>query len=593
LVKKKLTAVVCNKPMNMSEENSLNTIFTKQGYQYIKKLGFGGFGEVYLVKEQTSGHCFAIKRLNDEDAESQENILREIQAIAPINHPNIINYKNSFIEDGRLYLVMEYCANGSLYDELFNNKKLSYDRLIKVFLTLTNAMGFLHLRKIIHHDIKPQNILINNENELKISDFGCVNTTIGTVIYKAPELHFDASYTRDPRIDIYALGMTLMECAIGKHPLRRKKIEEQIIVVKQGDFPIDALPVWLQEIILKACSFLPENRFQSMFEFNEALNNKDIPVFLSKSLIKGENLARKLETHNKFRIWKRAKRIIETHYQENSEILNLHIQAGKYFLNTHQLGKARKAFEQALKINRNAPIEKDIAEVYLQNKEPVKATALLNNYLNRNFFDLEAHNQLLHAYFLTERWEIGYEQSKLVQDIFPDEPIISNNRMIFDLLIHENPEPIEKTHLKYAFINYNFNNVFLRNNPITWHRDKKPHLKSKLLFQEYRFKNVDAAHNEIEIKINDQYYTTAEKVVTFGRQGYEFNAYSEFEGSNVSRRHFLIVNKKNTVWLYDLDSTGIRVDGERVNHKFFLNGLHEVGFGGHSILIKSDSSLLV
>ena len=87
-------------------------------------------------------------------------------------------------------------------------------------------------------------------------------------------------------------------------------------------------------------------------------------------------------------------------------------------------------------------------------------------------------------------------------------------------------------------------------------------------------------------------YTT-EPIISFGRDGYQANTYSSFPGSNVSRRHFVIINQRNNVWLYDLNSTGVFVEKNKVTKRHFLLGLHEIEFGSQKILVKSDSKLLI
>lgn len=253
-----------------------NIIIEEHGYQYLSILGRGGFGIVYEVVETLSGQKFAIKRLHTRNTEDQEFILREIRAIAEFNHPGIINYKNSFREDDALFLVMEYCPNGSLYDRIRRHGRLSPDQAVKLFLSLTETMKYLHDFNIVHHDLKPPNILFNRQKEPVISDFGCANSTDGTIFYYAPEQFNDDSTYLDPRTDIYSLGITLMECVLGYNPFFSLTLSEIILAIKSQNLPIANLEHWMQEIILKACHFDPSARFQSMAEFNKALREKDI-----------------------------------------------------------------------------------------------------------------------------------------------------------------------------------------------------------------------------------------------------------------------------------------------------------------------------
>jgi len=564
----------------------------RHGYKYISTLGRGGFGIVMLVQHNIDGQKYAIKKLLTSDPKEQHSILHEIKALAPLSISHVINYKTSFIEEGRLYLVMEYCPAGTLHDKIYSGKRLDYEMLVTYFSALTKSFAELHRKKIIHHDIKPSNILIDFSGNPKISDFGCVNTSIGTSIYYAPE-QLDNNYAfLDPRVDIFSLGITLMECALGYHPLKKITQADRLIKLQNADFPLSGLPYWLQEIILKSCHFHPESRFQSMEEFHQALIDKDIPKILNEEIISVEKKAQKLQYLLQLKRWNQARKFVEG----NSTIENnfsFLIQSGKYYLGTNQLSKAKEKFEKALKINHNASIEKEMAEVYLQLNEPAKATSILSGYINRNFYDPEAHNQLLHAYFLSSRWELGIEQARLTRTIFPKELLFQTNHVLFDLLCDYTPIEFALLKQKNPFAIYNFTNVFEKNNPVSWLKKGIPPLSSKLLFQEYKFKDIHILPNELELVIDSKTILTTEPIISFGREGYTYNTYSSFNDSNVSRRHFVIVNQKNNVWLYDLGSRGVFVDGKKVEKKYFLLGLHEIGFGSSKIMVKSDSKLLI
>jgi len=564
--------------------------FIMRDYELVSHLGNGGFGMVSLVRHNLSNTPFAIKRLHSKSPDDQKNIQREIDALAPLNHANIIRYQHSFYANDILYLVMEYCSGGSLEGRLSSVGNIAEDELITLFLDLTKAFSFLHKKGIIHHDIKPSNILFTGEGVIKISDFGCTNTSIGTKVYYAPELYLSTNYISDPRTDIFSLGVTLMECALGYNPFVNKTIEEKELMLKQANLPIRNLPFWLQDTIFKAVSIDLNARFQTMDEFHDAFVHKNVPKFLTSQLISMEKDANRLEMLVKTRKWIKAGNFIST-YPKIEQNLNLLINAGKYYLRTHQIEKAKATFEKALHINPHAHIEKQLAEVYLQKGEISKATTILANYINQNFNDIEAHNQLLHAYFLSSRWELGQEQAELALKLFPKDEMISDNYILFEILndcyyecFYSSLSPFHK---------YN-SNVFKNNDPVVWSRSEKPYLHSKLLFHEYKFRDMGNSTNSFELNIDGQSIIIEDQIVAFGRKGYAPYAFSEFSGNAVSRLHFVIINQKNNVWLYDLDSfTGIFVDGKRVHKKCFLLGLHTLKFGDHKISLKTDTNLLI
>jgi len=563
-------------------------------YQRIRQLGIGGYGRVYLVRHRISSANLAIKQLIVQDITKQEDILREIQALAPLNHQNIINYKTSFKVEDELFLVMEYCPGGSLSERLISKGKLHEDELINLFLTLTKAFSHLHQKGIVHHDIKPSNLLFTETGEIKISDFGAINTTIGTAPYYAPELYVSESYITDPRIDIFALGITLLECSLGYNPFTTKTREERLLMLRKSDLPINNLPLWLQDIIFKSMNYNVDMRFQTMLEFHEALINKNIPKFLTRNLINKEAEAKRLNGFVRWKKWSKANQFIinQSDGPENETNLNLLINAGNYFLQTHQLQKARLSFEKAIAINSHANIEKQIAEVYLQTGETSKAASILTNYINRNFNDLEAHNQLLQVYFLSHRWELGLEQAELVLKIAPNENIFISNHLLFGLLVNESSFIDSLNDEIPCFARYNLE-VVKNNKPSSWSRREHPFLYSKLLFQEYKFRNIEKSQNTIEFTFNGKIYHSDLPIISFGRQEYDYNTYALFPGTPVSRRHFVIINMKNNVWLYNLESGNIMADDMLVNKKSFLLGLKHINFGGYTIELKSDKQILL
>ena len=126
-------------------------------------------------------------------------IVREIQAVARFYHPNIATYHHHFSENGLLFLVMEYCAGGSLRGVLAGKKVPTTDAM-RWTLALAEALETVHKAGVIHHDIKPDNILFTDNGAIKISDFGIANTGGGTLAYMSPEaLAWDRRSVRDAR----------------------------------------------------------------------------------------------------------------------------------------------------------------------------------------------------------------------------------------------------------------------------------------------------------------------------------------------------------------------------------------------------------
>jgi serine/threonine protein kinase len=134
-----------------------------------RKLGFGGFGEVYLADDENiPDRQVAIKVLTRTNPHDQDDLLSEMKTLARFNHPNIVSFYHHFTDAERLFLVMEYCANGSLHDFLESKGVCAESVAIPWAVELCDTLAFVHGKRIVHHDIKPQNILFAHDGQLKI-----------------------------------------------------------------------------------------------------------------------------------------------------------------------------------------------------------------------------------------------------------------------------------------------------------------------------------------------------------------------------------------------------------------------------------------
>ena len=565
-------------------------------YQFERELGKGGFGTVFLAREDVSHRQVAIKQLNSQDADRQRAIIHEMQMVSRFNHPNIITYHHHFSENSLLFLVMEYCAGGSVRDAI-TRRKISATEALNWIQTLAEALDFVHGKKIIHHDIKPDNILFTENGAIKLSDFGIANTGGGTLAYMSPEaLAWDEHSVDDPRVDIYALGVTLMELLTGQNPFRYKSPEDLQAMHVKGDFPIKSLPGWQQEIILKAINKVPELRFQSMGDFAAAIKSKHVPLLLDKDAIRAGQAAERAERSLSTKKWTRAGSLLEFAAQKYPTNVNVLRALGRFHLMQQKIGRAKNAYEQAIKLNPRIDVQKDLGWINLALKDYPAAISLLSDHLHRNPSDLEAHNLLLQCFYETDRHDVAISLARSILDIEPNNPCFANNYYIASLL-HKMGQKIPPGDLlgEYTneFIAYNFSVV---NESVLTHAwQKPPPLKSKLLFMDYRFRKLTRS----PLFIADE--AAAEKkprqlnklIITFGREGYQANDVQVAGSTNVSRRHCVVVNCRDDVWLYDLDSTGTHVNGERVKGKLPLIGRNIVRVGNKELIITSDKDNLI
>lgn len=570
----------------------MSELFDKK-YRFVKDLGRGGFGRVFLAKEEYSENLVAIKQLLNKNPDDQAHILHEMQAVSKFNHSNIINYKHHFIQDGLLFIVMEYCSTGSL------RKLMSKDKIASAFVwkwmeSITSAMQFVHDKGIVHHDIKPDNLLFTEDRILKISDFGLANKEGGTWAYMGPETFDWQNETQnDVRIDVYALGVTLLEVLTGKNPFLGKSTNEIEELHEQKNFGLETLPNWQQEIVLKAIDMIPELRFQSMTEFNEAIKAQSVPIIFDKQVIKAGEYAAKAEKYLKNKKWLKALSILDYAERELKPSVNVLQLKGEYYLLQNNINLAKQYFEKALKWNPRLDVQKQLGWIYLEQKSYPTAISLLSDHLHRSPADYEAYNLLAQCFYETGRYEQGMNLLKLLLEQDKSNQCFANNYYICSVLLNAPevvfPQTVLKSDKTYnPFLNYN-QSVVLESQP-SHSFDKKPSQKSKLLFMDYRFSDFT----------NGTLYCPAFKdgesrdgIITFGRESFEANDIKVPGGNSISRRHCLIVNAKDDVWLYDLDSTGTSVNGVKVDRKSALIGRNNIRIGKNEYDITNDKTKLL
>ncbi|MBA2333945.1 MAG: serine/threonine protein kinase, partial [Blastocatellia bacterium] len=251
-------------------------------YTLIRKLGKGGFGEVWLGERRTKFVTtkVAVKLPNDEQID-HETIKHEATLWEQASgHPNILPIIDADEYDGQIVIVSEFAPDGSLDEWLKRNGKMSPERAIETTVKILDGLEFLHSRNIIHRDLKPANILLQGETP-RLADFGisrALRTTAssqssdisGTFAYMSPE-GFDGK--RSVQTDIWAVGVNLYQFLTGKLPFPQKEPSALIAAIMMREFeplPTD-IPQDLQNVIAKALAKLPENRYAMAGEMLEDL----------------------------------------------------------------------------------------------------------------------------------------------------------------------------------------------------------------------------------------------------------------------------------------------------------------------------------
>ncbi|EEB10124.1 cAMP-dependent protein kinase catalytic subunit, putative [Pediculus humanus corporis] len=264
-----------------------------------KPLGKGKFGNVYLAREKNSKFITALKVLFKsqlEKAKVVHQLKREVEIQSHLRHPNILRLYGYFHDDARVYLILEYAPNGELFKLLQSQpeKRLDEKRTATFIAQIADALNYCHSKKVIHRDIKAENLLIGAKGEIKIADFGWAvhsplsrrDTICGTPDYLPPEMI--CNKTHDHTVDIWSVGVLCYECLVGKTPFENNHIKETYKNIVQGKF---SFPCFVSEgardLICKMLVRNPSGRlpFDKVIEHPWVLANSSAvtPWFSSRS----------------------------------------------------------------------------------------------------------------------------------------------------------------------------------------------------------------------------------------------------------------------------------------------------------------------
>ncbi|OHS96845.1 CAMK family protein kinase [Tritrichomonas foetus] len=196
-------------------------------YLLTEEIGHGGFSYVYKAKCENYKIDFVAKILKIKEKSSVDHVFNaEVSALTSLNHPNIIRLYDTFVQDDLFVMILEYCPNGCLMDELKKVKAFNYDEFVYYGRQIVDALTYCHSKNIAHRDIKLQNILIDAYGRPKLADFGIsmkmenenlAETFNGSLSYTAPEILCKKAY--DPFMaDVWSLGVTFAIMATGTNP---------------------------------------------------------------------------------------------------------------------------------------------------------------------------------------------------------------------------------------------------------------------------------------------------------------------------------------------------------------------------------------
>jgi len=248
-------------------------------YQIVGELGRGGMGIVYKVQDTVLDRLVAFKvlpRAVSENAQAITNFMREAQAAAKLNHPNIVTVYDTGEQQGRYYIAMEYVEGTTLKEILKRRGTISASGIVHILLQVSEALAYAHEKNVMHRDVKPANVMWARTKKAKLMDFGLAkvvrearnHTTVvaGTPYYMSPEQTVGKNV--DHRTDIYSLGVMVFELATGTVPFKEGNIPYHHLHTPPPDLRAlrPDLPEPLVDVVRRCLEKDPMNRFQSAQE---------------------------------------------------------------------------------------------------------------------------------------------------------------------------------------------------------------------------------------------------------------------------------------------------------------------------------------
>ena len=220
-------------------------------YETLKKLGIGGCGAVYLVKDKETKKFCALKKIELDDrrkSRTKEAVQKEATILSDLKHPHIVSFQESFYDSEYVYIVQDYCDGGSLDDRIqeAKNKNIQFEEkdIMCWFVQMTMAVQYIHSKRVLHRDLKTENVFLTKSNVAKIGDFGIskvlentidlAKTVVGTPSYLSPEVCQESPYSS--KSDIWALGCILYELCALEPPFDAQNLISLFFKIIKGEF---------------------------------------------------------------------------------------------------------------------------------------------------------------------------------------------------------------------------------------------------------------------------------------------------------------------------------------------------------------------
>jgi len=263
-------------------------------YEITEPLGQGGMGTVYKAYDPLLARVVAVKVISGQfssQPDLRERFFREARAVARLDHPNIVTVYDLGEEDGVPYLAMQFLEGQDLEHRMRSPEGISLARKVEIGLAVAAGLAHAHASGIVHRDVKPANVFITDEGQVKLLDFGLArlvtseltrsNVMVGTVNYMAPE-QLRGEKT-DHRVDIFSFGVVLYELLGGKKPFQAESFASTMYkILEETPEPLERLdpelPPRLIAVVDRAIAKARENRYQLMFDLLRDLESAYEPI---------------------------------------------------------------------------------------------------------------------------------------------------------------------------------------------------------------------------------------------------------------------------------------------------------------------------
>ena len=461
-------------------------------YELIEIIGQGMYGKVYKALNKYENKYYAIKTLNFQNISQKErlNIEIEINLLQELKHPNIVLYKESYIDKNQnLNIVTTFCEGGDLYQKIFKSQKNYFQEkeIINALIQLLLGLSYIHDKKIVHRDIKTKNIFIQNKHTLRIGDFGIakifnsnnnnkntnLNKMVGTPLYMAPEC-FKQNKKYSYKSDIWSLGCCIYEMCNLKHAFEGQFFPAVSIKISEGK----RLP------LNKIYSTELRNIIDSMLNLNPR-NRPTIASLIEKTFLKkyvGEYINDFISNYRRYEGNEEQIDILKEQ-AEKFQIFDVKLNLDNFNLNGCYNTENNNAYNVADIYNiENNQINEENKKIDIQPKKN------MNNYYQRIDIKDNKYSSLVNE---------KYKENRKYKKVLNFSPEQKNRNSEINNYIRNNNKILAK---QQSEINYNYTNESFDN----FNNNFKQKIKHKKFIKNYEHERINTKNKSDNIyNIND------------------------------------------------------------------------------------------